>query len=275
MENFLDKTVEMLQVGGVDFRGYRNKFLTEQIAGRMAFLEIDDPAEYLDRLRADPLECDRLINVLLIQVSSFFRNPIVFEIIAQRILPQIIERSRRAGTNQIRVWSAGCARGEEAYSIAILIYEAIRDQKGEWWPYIFATDISQNALKSASMGMYPRESFKNTKLSIFDKYFISRDDVYCVNPSIREMVRFSQDSLTSKERFAPAESVFGTFDLVLCRNVLIYFSSKFQKRIIEKLYKSLNKGGFLILGDSEYFDEETERRLISIDFRNRIFQKPE
>jgi len=239
----------------------------------MAILGIEEASEYLKYLRADPSEYERLIDALTIKVSSFFRNPIVFEIIAQRILPQIIKRNKHDEVCEIRVWSAGCADGEEAYSIAILICEAVLMETARCHPYIFATDISRDALNVAEKGIYRRKSLGTTKLDIFDRYFTDRGDTYEVLPFVRKTVRFSRDDLSSKNRIAPADSVFGDFDLVLCRNVLIYFSPELQKRVCDKLYKTLNKGGFLILGDSESPDPDTERNLITIDSRSRIYQK--
>ncbi|MDM8549296.1 protein-glutamate O-methyltransferase CheR [Desulfobacterales bacterium HSG2] len=274
MEDSLNRIFEELHwFSRIDFSSYKCSHSEKRLAERMAILKIEEASEYLKYLRADPSECERLIEALAIKVSSFFRNPIVFEIIAQRVLPQIIKRNKRDGICEIRVWSAGCADGEEAYSIAILICEAALKETARCHPYIFATDISQDALNTAGKGIYQRKSLENTKLDIFDRYFTDRGDAYEVLPFIQKMVRFSRDDLSSKDRIAPAESVFGNFDLVLCRNVLIYFSREHQKRICDKLYKTLNKGGFLILGDSESPDPDTERNLIAIDSRNRIYQK--
>lgn len=275
MKNSFSRIFEELhRFSGIDFSTYKCSHSEKRIAERMMILRIDEASEYLKYLRHNPSECDHLINALTIKVSSFFRNPIVFEFVAQRVLPRIIEHNKHDGAWQIRVWSAGCADGEEAYSIAILICEAALKETAECYPYIFATDISQDALDTAEKGIYRRKSLKNTKLNIFDRYFIAKDKVYEVSPFIREIVRFSYDDLSSKERIAPADSIFGDFDLILCRNLLIYFSREHQKRIFDKLYKTLNKGGFLILGESESPDLDTERRLITIDSRNRIYQKP-
>ncbi|QTA87227.1 CheR family methyltransferase [Desulfonema magnum] len=275
MEYPLNKILEELRrARGIDFSNYRTAILTKRLSARMTRLSIKDPFKYLERLWADPSECDCLIDAIAIKVSSFFRDPIVFETIAQRVLPRIIEINRHSKMSQIRVWSAGAASGEEAYSIAILIHELLANEAIQWHPYIFATDISRESLKKAEAGRYPRESLKNTKVGILDKYFTVKDNVYEIRPVIRKMVRFSHDDLTSKDRIAPADSVFGAFDLILCRNVIIYFSSELQKRVLHKLYNALARGGFLILGNSESLDPETERRLIFTDSRNCIFQKP-
>ncbi len=121
----------------------------------------------------------------------------------------------------------------------------------DWRLHIFATDIDANALKTAAEGVYPRESFENTKLGILGEHFTAVGEGYRIRTFIRKMVWFSQDDLTSPHRFAPKHSIFGTFDLVFCRNVLIYFSLELQDRVLDKLFKSLDKGGYLILGESE------------------------
>ncbi|MCP4350758.1 MAG: protein-glutamate O-methyltransferase CheR [Desulfobacterales bacterium] len=274
MNHFVNEILEEIyKARGLNFNDYRNA-PEKEIASRMAKLQINDPCIYLERLRTDPSECDCLIDSVSINVSSFFRNPVVFEIIAQKVLPFVIDKKTCAKTGEIRVWSAGCAAGEEACSIAILIREALGEKIIEWRPFIFATDISARALDTAKKGIYNRKSLENTKLGILDKYFIAKDDKYEVNPVIREMVSFSLDDLTSKDRFAPTESIFGTFDIVLCRNVIIYFSRDIQERLFHKLYRSMDKGGFLILGASESLNPETEARLITSDRINRIYQKP-
>jgi chemotaxis methyl-accepting protein methylase len=239
----------------------------------MANLRLKDPGEYLKRLRSDPSECDRLIETIDIKVSSFFRDPLVFEFLAHRVLPLIMERHRRGHTRQIRVWSAGCAAGEEAYSVAILLAQALEDEDTHPLPYICATDISPEALDAAQTGRYRRESLETTQMGILDRFFRPTADGFEVIPEIRRIVHFSWDDLTSRHSFAPADSVFGSFDLVLCRNVLIYFSLELQKRVQDKLYGPLNPGGYLVLGMSESLPPEMESRLIAVDRPHRIFQR--
>lgn len=265
---------ELRRVRGLDLSDYRRATLERRLAARMANLRLKDPGEYLQRLRSDPSECDRLIETIVIKVSSFFRAPLVFELLAHRVLPLIMERHRREHTRQIRVWSAGCATGEEAYSGAILLAQALEDEDFPWLPYICATDISPEALAAAQTGSYRRESLETTLLGILDRFFRPTADGFEVIPEIRRMVHFSRHDLTSRHSFAPADSVFGSFDLVLCRNVLIYFSLDLQKRVQDKLYGALTPGGYLVLGMSESLSPEMESRLIAIDRPHRIFQKP-
>lgn len=264
---------ELRRVRGLDLSAYRRSSLERRLAARMVRLRLKDPEAYLERLRSDPSECDQLIEAIVIKVSSYFRDPLVFEVLAHRVLPVIMERRRREHTRQIRVWSAGCATGEEAYSLAILLAQALEDEDFPWLPYICATDISPQALAAAQTGRYRRESLETTPLGILDRFFRPTAEGFEVIPEIRRMVYFSRHDLTSRQSLAPADSVFGSFDLVLCRNVLIYFSLDLQKRVLEKLYRALNPGGILVIGTSESLPRGMESRLTAIDRPHRIFQK--
>lgn len=233
-----------------------------------------DGAAYLERLEASPDECDRLIETIAINVSSFFRDPAVYEALAREVLPEIIGRKQMGRSKEIRVWSAGCAAGEEPYSLAILLDRALKGKKSEWSYLIFATDIDNSALERAKAATYGREQFKDTKLDVLDTYFTPHGGGYELRPFVRKMVQFSWDDLASAGRVAPAGSIFGSFDLVLCRNVLIYFSGDVQGAIFGKLHKSLASGGYLVLGDSETLNSETNALLQTISQKNRIYRRP-
>lgn len=265
---------ELRRTRGLELSDYRRSTLERRLAARMANLRLNEPLEYLECLRSDPSECDRLIESILIKVSSFFRDPLVFDLLAQRVLPLIIEDHRRDHTRQVRVWSAGCATGEEAYSVAILLAQALEDEHDYWLPYICATDISPEALAAAQTGRYGRDRLETTHLEILGRFFRTTAEGYEVIPEIRRMVHFSRDDLISWRTRTPADSIFGSFDLVLCRNVLIYFSPDLQQRVLVKLYGALNSGGYLVLGLSESLLPAMASRLTAIDRLHRIFQKP-
>ncbi len=274
MSDVLDDILaELRGVRGIDFGMYRRATLKTQLAARMAQLQCDDASEYLERLRGDSSECDALFNAFAINFSAFFRNPLVFEILAKTVLPEIIERKGRVQEREIRVWSAGCAAGEEPYSAAILIKEALKTEAVEWTTHIFATDIDSDALRRADKAEYPRDSFENTKLGVLDEYFRANGDGFKLQNAIGNMVKFSHDDLTSPDTVAPAESVFGTFDLVLCRNILIYFSQELQEMVFEKLYRSLALGGYLVLGEAESLSAEMESRFSALGNNFMIWRK--
>lgn len=273
MQSLLDEVIsELSHARGIDLGGYRRSMLQRRLDARMAVLRINEPLDYLTRLRNEPAEYDSLIEAVSINVTSFFRDPIVWEILTQSTLPAIVESKQHSHQRELRVWSAGCASGEEAYSIAILLHELLRDELPEWKIHIFATDLSEDSLRTATAGLYPRERLENTRLSILDNYFTPNGSGFEVRPFIRRMVWFSKDDLTSS-RLAPTESIYGTFDLVLCRNVLIYFARPLQQRVIEKLTRAMAKGGFLILGESEVLDKNNPLGLKVVDRRNRIYQR--
>jgi chemotaxis protein methyltransferase CheR len=262
------------EVTGTDLADYRRPVLERRLAARMRMLNLDKLEVYLLLLESDPAECTRFIDVLGINVSSFFRDPLVFEILRDRVLPEILERKQGNSSDEIRIWSAGCAAGEEAYSVAILLHMVMKDEAANWIPRIFATDLDSQALESAHAAVYPRESFKTTKLGILDEYFIPNGTGFELRPFIRKMVRFSHHDLTSRKTTTPPESVFGSFDLTLCRNVLIYFSQTTQSRVLDSLSGSVTSGGYLILGASESLSRNTGAKLESVDERRRIFRRP-
>jgi len=261
------------QITGIDLAGYRLPFLERRLAARMRALELTGLAEYLLRLETQPTECARLVDAVGVNVSSFFRNPLVFELVKERILPEIIERKRKMSSNEIRIWSAGCASGEETYSLAILLHMAIKGEVVDWVPRIFGTDMDASALAAAREAVYSRESFEFTKLGVLDKYFTANDSGFEVRPFIREMIRFSHHDLTSRTVPVPPDSVFGTFDLTLCRNVLIYFSRDMQARVVDNLHKSVANGGYLILGESESLSPELVSKIDIVDQNCRIYRK--
>lgn len=276
MDSCLDKVMtELKKAEGIDLACYRRAMLERRLAARMAKLQITDPPDYLAHLRSDPDEPKRLLDAFSIQVSAFFRNSAVFESLAKTVLPEIIDRKRIEGYKNLRVWSAGCAMGEEAYSVAMLIRRVIDKKKADDLTVdVFATDISSAALERAETAIYARESLKQTKLGFIDEYFVARDgDRYEVRRPIRDMVHFSRDNLASPNMAAPTASVFGTFDLVLCRNVLIYFSAGLQDRTLGRLCRSLADRGYLVLGDTESPGKGVAARLKIIDSANNIFQK--
>jgi chemotaxis protein methyltransferase CheR len=274
MEQSFERILQHLQSAlGLDLTGYRRETLRRRLAARLEQVGAPDLETYLVRLRSDTGECDRLVNALAVHVSSFFRDPVVFEVLEQGVLPQIVERKKREGGRDLRVWSAGCATGEEAYSLAILIDRVLKSASAEVLPLVFATDVNLEVLRRAEKGVYERAQLENAKLGVVDRYFLEKGGRFEVVPDIRKVVRFSQDDLTKPGLLAPAESIFGGFDLVACRNLLIYFSKKLQESVIEKLCGSLVPGGFLVLGASEHLWGSAAGHLDVIDRKNRIYQK--
>lgn len=237
---------------GFDFSGYHYSMLQHRILHRMELLGYANSDTYLEYLQNSTSEADSLIDVLTINVSSFFRNPFDFEYLQKAMLPQLIHDKTRGHSQSIRIWSAGCANGEEPYSVAILMNELL-EAEGilESELSIFASDLDKNALERAQSAVYHPDSLQNVKLGLVEKYFTKVKGQFHLDEKIKKMVHFSFYDLMDKQRQFPPESIFGGFDLVLCRNVLIYFKLDYQKIIFHKLHKSLNNGGMLILGQAE------------------------
>jgi chemotaxis protein methyltransferase CheR len=275
MEENLDFVLaELKKVRGVDLSGYRRAVLHRRLAARMSRVGDRGFAAYIERLRNDPEEYDRLIEAVAVNVSSFFRNPLVFEILAKQIVPEIIDRKERQGSREVRAWSAGCAQGEEAYSIAILLHRALCGENPPWTAMIFATDIDGEALAAARRAVYAREKLASVKLEIVDRYFKKEGDGYALEPGVRDWVHFSRDDLLSGDHDSPRESVFGSFDLVMCRNVLIYLSRHVQETVLHRLTGTLAPGGYLVLGAAESLTPDIEVGQQAVDGRNRIYRKP-
>jgi chemotaxis protein methyltransferase CheR len=269
--NEILKTVK--QRKGVDFSRYRRETIARGVANRMAALGCESAAAYLTHVGYEPRECEAFLAELAVNVSSFFRNPMVYEILGQRLIPGLLEEKRREGRREVRVWSAGCATGEEPYSVAILLHEAIQSDHSRWTVHVFATDINEAVLDYARRGIYPEERLQDAKMGIVRKYFSARPDGYEVAAEIRNYMVFSRDDLTSSALSAPADSVFGAFDFVLCRNVLIYMDSDLAGDIFRKLYRSLNPGGYLLLGEAETLTPELHGFFRPFDNWSRIYRR--
>jgi len=264
---------KLYAISGIDFNHYRINTLTRRIEARMVKLNVRNCSDYLDYLGSTDGEASGLIDTIAINVSSFFRNPIVFEILQQTIIPKIYAEKSAAEWSDVRVWSAGCATGEEAYSIAILLHKFCKKEKWASNATIFATDIDQTALEKAADGVYARAQFSETKLSVLDDYFQEEAGQYRVSPEITKLVQFSFDDLVSEKTQSPVESIFGSFDIILCRNVMIYFEKELQKIVYQKLISNLAPNGYLILGDSEGVPSEFQNSLVAIDSQNRIYKR--
>ncbi|OGK08412.1 MAG: chemotaxis protein CheR [Candidatus Riflebacteria bacterium GWC2_50_8] len=241
----------LLEKRGFDFSGYRVSMLERRISRRLSATQCKDFQSYLTYLRHSSEEFDMLLDVLTIRVSSFFRDPLTFEFLAERILPSIIDEKIRLKDNSLRIWSAGCAAGEEPYSVAILAHELLQKEKLAMNLHLFATDIDANVLKEAEKAVYKASSLENIRHIYLTRYFTQKGQTFQLLPEIRKLVSFSQYDMLDKKRGVPAASIFGNFDLVLCRNLLIYFNTNYQKTILAKLHHAIARNGVLILGQAE------------------------
>jgi two-component system CheB/CheR fusion protein len=229
------------KASGIDFSLYREKMIKRRILRRLALRNINTLAEYSERLESDSEELKALERDLLISVTSFFRDPEAFERLKKIVIPNIVRG--RLENETIRVWVAGCATGEEAFSIAISLQECLSETGAVFPVQIFASDISPAALEKARTGRYPESIAADVTHDRLTRFFTKIEGGYQINKQLREMCVFTRHNLID-------DPPFSKLDLISCRNVLIYLGSV-QKNIISLFHYALKPAGFLMLGASE------------------------
>ncbi len=249
---------------GHDFSGYKRPTFMRRVHRRMQFLGLD-AVEYVDRLQTDHQEVSLLFHDLLIGVTSFFRDPETFEALRKTIIPQLF--AGKAKDSVVRVWVPGCATGEEAYSIAMLMREYMMTMPAAPRVQIFATDLDEAAIALARAGRYPTALVKAVPEEFLTRFFTAIDGSYAVTKDIRELCTFSVHSLIR-------DPPFSRIDLISCRNVLIYLDTDLQARVVRTFHYALAHGGVLVLGGSETVARYAEL-FEALDRKHRIFQRKE
>jgi two-component system CheB/CheR fusion protein len=227
---------------GHDFTCYKANTVRRRIERRMTVHQIEDPAAYVHYLQENPPEIDRLFAELLISVTSFFRDPQAFDVLAEKALPELL--ASRAQGHEFRVWVPGCASGEEAYSIAILFHECMQKLKGRFNVQVFGTDLDAHAIEAARAGVYPAGIAADISKERLERYFAPAGNAYHVCKEIREALVFASQNVIK-------DPPFTKLDLVVCRNLLIYLDAELQRRLLPIFHYALRPGGLLFLGPSE------------------------
>ncbi|MEO1616625.1 MAG: chemotaxis protein CheB [Planctomycetota bacterium] len=260
----IERVFELVQKRhGIDFSEYKPATIGRRIERRIALNNDTELNQYISRLEADESELDQLFNDLLIGVTSFFRDPEAYEELQQRVLPELL--SRHEPDADFRAWIAGCATGEEAYSIAICIHEIMR-QTGKSFPIkIFATDLHRDALAIAHTGSYSTDALHEMDPELLERYFTQTGASYHVTSQIRDCIVFAPHNLVT-------DTPFTNLDLVCCRNVLIYFRTLVQRKVLSLFHFALCKGGILFLGASESPGELTDEFGV-LNERWKLFRK--
>ena len=249
-----------------DFRAYRKKMVMRRVERRMSLNQIDKLPRYIEMLREQPEEVKRLFQDLLIGVTEFFRAAAAFEILGQQVLPEMI--ARIDADRPLRVWVPGCASGEEAYSIAILLHEQFATVGRDVNLQIFATDIDEQSLERARRGVYTESALNNVSSARRRQFLVKvADQRYHVSKQLRESVVFASQNLIS-------DPPFSKLDLISCRNLLIYLEPEVQSKIIAMFHFSLNPGGCLLLGPSETIGRATDR-FEAVSAKWRLFRRVE
>ncbi len=248
---------------GRDFGQYKSSTLMRRVRRRMQVLHIEDSVEYIAQLRSLPNEPELLFREILIGVTRFFRDPTMFEALATTVLPEIIANG--GAEEPIRVWVAGCATGEEAYSLAILFSEALARAESPRKVTIFATDVDDRAVTIARAGLYSDSIEADTTVVRLEQNFSREGQRYRVTKQIRDMCVFSTHDLVK-------DPPFSKLDMITCRNLLIYFESPLQQRVIATFHYGLKTNCFLWLGPSETI--AASARLFKVaDKRNKVFRR--
>jgi len=221
----------------------RERFFSTRLREYLEEKGLASGTDLLAHVRGSSIEYEALLERLLTQETSFFRYPAVFEALEKRILPEVQERKFWENPRTLRIWSAGCSTGEEPYSVAITVAEALKFAEA-WEIEILATDIRRRALRHAERGVYSKRSLQNVSLGQVDTHFTNIKSGFQVKPRIRRMISFAQMNLV--------ESVYvGKIDCIFCMNVLMYFSEERRLGILRRFYDALEPGGYFLLGHSE------------------------
>ena len=254
------------QRSGIVFDESRERFLTSRVVEQMQRKRLTYGVELLRLVRASTLEYDNMLERLLTQETRFFRYPGLFTAFEQHVLPELQARKVWDADHALRILSAGCSSGEEPYSIALSICEAVEpgtDLKAA----ILATDISREALERAESATYSSRTLENLSPEQIDNYFIRRGDAYEVKPLLLEMVKFTPMNL--------AQPMYvGRYECIFCMNVLIYFSSELRSKLIQRFYECLEPGGYIFLGHAESVASVPVRFKQIFMHGARLLQKP-
>ncbi len=246
---------------GLDLARFDETFLEKTLRSRLMATASAGWKEYADLLKQEPAEANALLASLSIGYSEFFRNPLTFALLEQVVLPALVADKERSGQSELRIWSAGCAAGQEAYSVAMLLEDlaALRERPVPF--RIFATDVSPDALALAQEGVYDRAAVQNVRLRHLQAYFTIDGNAYAVAPGLRKRVDFSTFDLLDDSSVSPPACLYGDFDLVLCCNLLFYYGSDIRLSILGKVCRALSPGGYFVTGEAER-DVVSSRKLL-------------
>ncbi len=265
---------------GFDFREYKESTLTRRLARRLHARGAETYADYARVLDQDPAEYDKLFDDLTINVTSFFRDDVAFKALEEIVLPVLIGKQtgepRGGGASApphlrtpaplLRIWSAGCATGEEPYSIAMLLLETLDTRVDEFEITVLATDIDAKALDRAREGVFGPKDVEGIRPAWLERYFVAEGEAFHVQPALRQLATFEVHSLVS-------DPPYRDLDLVVCRNVLIYFAPALQTRALKGFHEGLREGGFLLLGKAEVPVGETRGLFHCVDRKAKLYRK--
>jgi len=251
---------------GIDLSRYRATTLNRRVLHRMAMTGCGDIEEYFGRLTADPDEMEKLMDIVTIHVTEFFRDRDVYRALEQGYVPALIDEKTGAGHGVVRAWSAGCSTGEEAYSMAMMIDRAVSRVSPNTHIEVFGTDVSEDSCRTARKGVYCSEKIESLPDDIRDGYFEKEGRSWRVTTRLRSLVRFAAHDLFTS-------SPYSHLDLIMCRNVMIHFEHEVRDEVIANFHRSLHDRGLLVLGKSEALTGPLENLFELIEPRYKIYRK--
>jgi len=251
------------QSRGFDFTGYKRSTLMRRVLKRMSQVAVGEFADYLDYLQVHPDEFAQLFNTILINVTSFFRDPDAWTFLGREVVPRIIDA--KAVDEPIRCWCAGTASGEEAYSLAMLLTEALGVDQFRHRVKIYATDVDEDALSQARLSGHSAREMENVPPELAERYFELAGARYTFRSDLRRSLIFGRHDLVQ-------DAPISRLDLLVCRNTLMYFMAETQARVLARLHYALNDGGHLFLGKAEMLLTHTDL-FAPVELRHRLFSK--
>lgn len=252
---------------GLNCTGYKDDFLKRRFDGRMHVKGMSSYAEYANYLDKNPAEFKDLLDALTINVSEFFRDPTVWEAFQSSIIPAIIKEKIRTSQRELRIWSAGCADGEEPYTIAVSVIDALSCNLRTFKIEIVATDVDLQSLDRAQRGVYSPARLRLVKYPVLQRFFTpTYGGNLRISDEIKRLVTFQSHNLFTLPPSLP-------FDVISCRNVMIYFSPELQQTVFRNFHQALSRGGYLILGKLESPVGEYGALFNCVDLAERIYQK--
>jgi two-component system CheB/CheR fusion protein len=248
---------------GFDFTGYKRTSLSRRVQKRMQAVQVTSYLDYLDHLEVVPDEFRQLFNTILINVTGFFRDPAAWQYLREKIVPQIL--ARKESDEPLRIWSAGCASGEEAYTLAMLMAEALGKEDIRDRVKIYATDVDDEALNQARAARYSQRGIEGVPAELLERYFEPNGQGYVFSKELRRAVIYGRHDLLQD---APISRV----DLLVCRNTLMYFNADAQAHILARFSLALRDEGYLFLGRAEMLLAHTNM-FGAVDLKRRLFRK--
>jgi two-component system CheB/CheR fusion protein len=262
LDEFEELLAYLKRSRGFDFTAYKRSSLVRRVQKRMQTAQIETYGRYCDYLEAHPQEFAQLFNTILINVTSFFRDPQVWDYLASDLIPRILELRREAA---IRVWSAGCSSGEEAYSLTMLLAEALGHDQFRERVKVYATDVDEEALNQGRLASYTEHDLNTVPRRLQSRYFERSNGRYVFDRDLRRSVIFGRHDLI-------LDPPISRITLLTCRNALMYFNAEVQQRILERFHFGLHDGGFLFLGKAEMLLTRSDA-FVPVELKKRIFAK--